>query len=384
MSKTVLCGLDVGTSKVCCAIAEQSPESGVALTGLAWVPQRGVRDGYIVDLDSVTDAIAEAVTQAEAEAHVRVRQCLVSVSVPHIQSRRVRGLIPLADHGLEIRTRDIERVQSQAELAVVALDRAILHSIPLQFAVDGQLEVSDPVGLLGRQLAVELHLLTCPQLAVQNLTKAVQLAGLEVQQHVYSGVASAQALLTPTLREQTVLVLDIGAGLTDIIVMRQGHLLAATTLASGGDNLSRAVIQSHKVQPDEAETLKREAILSLAGSLTALLKRESQQLLRHLVTTTHAVLGELEAEAILLTGRTVLMDGFLELAEAAFGRPVQLGRVTLPPRYLGREPSLTAVTALGLIASAFQDASPARPSRDDARWPRRLLVKARELYEDYF
>ena len=385
MPKTIECGLDIGTSKVCCVVAEQAKDGTRQVLGCGWADHRGVREGHIIDLDVVTDAVQAALAQAEAEARVTVRQCLVSVSVPELQSRRTRGIVPLADYGLEIRGRDVERVRAQAELTELALDRAILHSIPVSFSVDGQVGVDDPLGLVGRQLAVELLLLTCPQMVLQNLAKAVQLAGLEVQQFIYSGLATAQGVLTAEDREQMVLVIDIGGTRTDLVVMARGRLVTAQTLPVGGEHLTEAVIRHAKVQADEAESLKREAALSRSSPVAAALSDAVVELLTQLHAAAQRLVDGLgEPDAIIMTGRTALLDGLLELVEERFGKPVRLGRAALPPRYFGREQSLVAATAVGLLDYQRSHLIMMPLPAETLPWPRRLLVKARELYEDYF
>lgn len=385
MPRTIECGLDVGTSKVCCAIAERAKDGSHQLLGLGSAEHRGIRDGHVVDLDALTDGLQTALHQAEQEARVTVRQCLVSVSVPELQCRSGKGIVPLADYGMEVRVRDVDRVRSQAELMELALDRAILHSIPRSFTVDGQMSVDDPLGLVGRQLAIDLVMLTCPQLVLQNVAKAVHLAGLEVQQFVYTGLATAHAVLTPEDQERTVLVMDLGGTVSDVVLMARGRVAAATVVATGGERISHALIQRLKVQPDEAESLKREAVLSRPSTVTDTIREALTAVLDELAAAWHALPREAGMpESIIITGRSALLDGLLELAEERLQLPVRLGRVTLPTRYFGREQSLLAVTPLGLLNYQRAHLSFSPAPTEPLPWPRRLLVKARELYEDYF
>lgn len=385
MPRTIVCGLDIGTSHVCCAVAERAHDGTQRVIGCGWAEHHGVREGHVIDLDGTTDAIQTALAQAERDAGVTVRQSVVGVSVPEIQTRRGRGLVPLADYGMEVRGRDVERVRAQAELMELALDRAILHSVPMSFSVDGQLGVDDPLGLVGRQLAVELLMLTCPQLVLQNLAKAVQLAGLEVQQFVYSGLATGHGALTLEEREQTILVVDIGGTLTDVVLMDRGQLTDACVLPTGGDTLTAAIQRRAKVSTDEADALKRETVLSRTGPVTRALTEAVTVLLTAYAGAAQRLTPSAgELDGVIITGRTALLDGVLELVEERFAKPVRLGRVPASTWHCGREQSVSALTALALLDTQRSQVALAPMPTEPLPWPRRILVKARELYEDYF
>ena len=312
--REILCGLDIGTTKVACAIG-RAPGDGSALTllGQGVVPNRGVQQGQVADLEALVEAIESALQAAEQAAGRRVHQAFVSVSHPQVRSLRAKGAVSIVSSGGEIRRKDVERVRLQAEMLSLSLDQEILHTVPVAYAVDDQEGISDPAGLFGAKLALHLHLVVAPSALLQNLSKACHLAGLDVEDFVEAGWATALSVLQPEERREGALVVDIGGSTVNVAAVHGDRLAHTLTLPLGGDRLTDALAVRWHVAQERAEVMKRE--LLAAGSPHAQAVTEvSRELLQAVRAGWSAAPPPPDASCrtVVLAGRTSLLDGLVE------------------------------------------------------------------------
>ncbi len=195
-------GLDVGTTKVCCIIAQSDGNGGdMKLLGAGVAPSRGVKRGTVVDIDATIQAIEDAVQKAETMANVKVSEAQVGISGEHIRGLNTQGAIAISKNGHpvtyedEIRRSDIERVLEMARAVSLPVDREILHILPQEFLVDSQGGIKNPLGMVGRRLEARVHLVTGATSAAKNITKCVEEAGLTVKGFTYQPLASGEAVL---------------------------------------------------------------------------------------------------------------------------------------------------------------------------------------------
>ncbi len=382
----MLCGLDIGTTKVVCAIG-RAPRDGspLVLLGQGAAPNHGVQQGQVVDLESLVEAIESALQAAEQSAGRRVHQAFVSVSHPQIKSLRAKGAVSIVSSGGAIRPKDVERVRLQAEMLSLSLDQEILHTQPLAYAVDDQDGISDPVGLFGAKLALHLHLVIAPAALLQNVSRACHLAGLDVEDFVSAGWATALAVLSPEERSAGATVLDIGGTTTDVAMVRADHLAHTVTVPVGGERLTDLLAQRWHVARERAETMKRE-LVSASSPAAQAVTETSRALLAEI---RDGVAGapppaDVPTGVVVLAGRTSLLDGLVEQAQELFESPARLG---LPSLLAGRvtEEAFLYTTAVGLLEYgrlARTRPIDGRPAPQSL--PGRLLARARDFYEEYF
>ncbi len=384
--REIVCGLDIGTTKVACIIGRTPFDAGpITLLGQGVVPNRGVQQGQVVDLEALVDAIEAALQAAEQSAGRRVRQAFVSVSHPHVKSLRAKGAISIVSGGGEIRRKDIERVRLQAEMLSLSLDQEVVHTVPLAYAVDDQDGITEPVGLFGAKLALHLHLVVAPSALLQNFGKACHLAGLDVEDFIATGWATALAVLQPEERRGGTLVMDIGGSTSDLVLVHGDRLVHSVALSLGGDGLTETLTRRWHVDRERAEAMKRE--LLAAGSPHAhAVADASRELLQGLRQgwTAATPPSDVTIGTVVLAGRTSLLDGVVELAEEIFEAPARLG---MPSVQAGRvtEETFLYTTTIGLLT--YGRLARTRPI-DGRPEPRSLmdrwLVRARDLYEEYF
>ena len=262
-NKGTCVGLDVGTTKVCCIIAQSDGNGGdMKLLGAGVAPSHGVKRGTVVDIDATIQAIENAVHKAETMANVKVSEAYVGLSGDHIRGLNTQGAIAISKNGHpvtyedEIKKSDITRVLEMARAVSLPVDREIFHILPQEFVVDNQGGIKNPTGMVGRRLEAHVHLITGATSAAKNITKCVEEAGIAVTRFVYQPLASGEAVLEPHEKELGVVLIDIGGGTTDICVYFAGEVQHSAVIALGGNSISNDLAMMAQVSIDEAEEIK--------------------------------------------------------------------------------------------------------------------------------
>lgn len=258
MAKTrVLAGVDIGSAKITSLVAQYDElEDKISISGVGQVASRGVRKGQIVDIDEAAAEVLESVEQAERMAGFSLDHALVTIGGGHIDSRNSNGVVAVADPGGEISGTDIDRVIEAARAVSLPEAREIIHVLPKEYKVDGETEVRDPEGMSGVRLEVETHLITGSSTAVKNIQKSVSEVGVTPTGMVFTGLASATSTLSDTERELGVVLVDIGAGTTSIVVYVEGSIAHSSVLPIGGKNVTNDIAAGLRVSLDSAEKIK--------------------------------------------------------------------------------------------------------------------------------
>ena len=249
-------GLDLGTSKVAVVIAEADEYGQLNVTGVGEAPAEGLRKGVVVNIDKTVQAIQQATVVAERMAGVRAESVIVSLAGPHLTSQNSRGVIAVSRPSREIELDDVQRVVDAARAVSVPNDRQVIHVLPRTFTVDGQEGVKEAIGMTGRRLEVETHIVTGAATSVQNVIKCVHQAGFDVDEVVTQGLASGEGVLSNNEVDLGVCLVDIGAGTTDVVVYNEGSALHLAVLPIGGNHVTNDIAIGLRTTLTEAETLK--------------------------------------------------------------------------------------------------------------------------------
>lgn len=254
MGKRIISALDVGSSKVCAVIASFDGENIPSVIGVASQPSQGIKKGVVVNIDDAINSIASTLEAAERMAGVTVPSAYLSVSGKHIMSTNNRGVVAVSTE--EIVPDDVYRAIESARTVSIPTGREIIHVIPREFIVDSQGGVKDPVGMTGTRLEVDAHIVSATSTVLHNLLKSVQQLGLKVDDVVFSGWASATAVLTDTEKELGVMLLDIGGGNTSICTFVEDAITYSGCVPLGGVNVTSDIAIGLRVNLDEAEKIK--------------------------------------------------------------------------------------------------------------------------------
>ncbi len=253
---TVLVAIDIGTTKVVTLIGEASRSGGIDVIGIGQAPSDGLRKGVVIDIDRTVQSITSSVEAAERLSGMSVNSAFVGISGSHIASQNSRGMVAVSGRRSDVSRDDTVRAIEAARAVNIPNTREILHVIPRGYVVDGQEGVRDPIGMSAVRLEVETHIVTASTTSVQNLSKCVQRAGVEIEELVLAPLATAEATLTDEDRELGVVLADIGGDAIDVAVFVDGSILHASTLPVGGKNVTNDLGLVLKCSPDTAESLK--------------------------------------------------------------------------------------------------------------------------------
>ncbi len=399
----------MGTTKICCVIAEPARAGGLDIVGVGAAPSRGLRKGVVVNIESTVEAIKHAVAEAEQMAGAEVSGVYAGVAGGHIRGVNSRGVVAVSGRDREVNGTDVERAIEAARAINLPQDREIVHVLPQTFVVDEQDGIREPVGMTGVRLEVEVHVVTGAITSVQNVVRSVNRAGLTVHDIVLEPLASAEAVLYPEERELGVVLIDIGGGTTDVAFFRDGAIWHTAILPLGGDHVTNDIAVGLRTPVAEAEDLKRR----YACALTALVSPEetvevasiggrkprqlSRQILSEIVQPrmeevftlvvrelARAGFHDAATAGVVVTGGTAIMEGVPELAEAVFDLPVRRG----VPETVGgladvvKSPVYATGVGLALYGARAEDRVPP-PSKDRsavARLVRRLMGWFGEIF----
>ena len=255
----IIAGIDIGSSKIVTIIASSvgdSEEEKIRVLGVATSPSRGIRKGQIVNIEETTTSLLECIEAAERMAGYNINRALVAISGPHIASSNSRGVVAVAEPEAEINRDDIKRVIEAAQALSLPASRELIHVIPRYFTVDGQEGIKDPAGMSGVRLEVETHIITGSSTAIKNLTRSVSEIGVDAQSLVVSGLAAAESVLTETEKELGVVLVDIGGGVTDIVVYVEGSPFYTAVLPIGAKNVTNDLAIGLRLSLEAAEKIK--------------------------------------------------------------------------------------------------------------------------------
>ena len=377
-------GLEIGTSKTCMVVGEVKADSSVKILGVGETKSVGVRKGEIADMANVRTCVREALLEAEDVCDVDIRSVFLSVTGSHITGVNNRGTFRLPDEDLEISNEHVEESKEIARDIAIPSDNVYLHNIVRQYWIDGNEQASNPVGLLGRTLEADFHIVHGIKTRIQNSIKCAREIPLDVDDIVFAPIASAQIALNRQDKEAGALVIDIGGGTTDYVLYLNGAVAASGCIPVGGDHVTNDIhlvtqmplSKAEKVKctegdasGDPARSVGTVTIPDDKGFPELEIKRELlNDIIRgRLEETLKLVRQKLPDDSlekvgtgVFLTGGSSLMRGFGELANDVFHLPVyrpEQPEVSGIHEYF-RDPQYSTVVGLIRYAQLMDEDSP--------------------------
>jgi cell division protein FtsA len=352
--RRLVAGLDLGSTKTCAVIAELQgdlPRSPIAkILGVGLAKNSGVRRGMVRDIDETTRSVAAALKDAERMAGARVPDVTCGIAGEHVAARNSTGVVAVSHE--EITAQDVARVNEVARAVSLGRDHELLHDIPQEYKVDQQGGISDPVGMTGTRLEVDMYLVTAQSTAAQNLRKSVQRAGYRVADLVLEPLAASYAVLTDDEKELGVALVEVGGSSTGVAIFHEGKIRHLASLKYAGSHVTSDLVQGLGVTQSDAERLKERHGAAYtpivdAGEMVTLpstagqgARTASRELVAHII---HQRVDEIfqlvgrEFEragyaggrlpaGVVLSGGTAHLPGMVELAREVFATPVRAGQ----------------------------------------------------------
>lgn len=366
-------GLDIGTTKVCTVVGHSDEQGRLSIDGVGIVPSRGVKKGVVVDVDETVSAIRSSVERAGNMAGVEVRSVIAGVTGEHINSTNVRSSVTVADESGTLTSSDLQRVLHSAAMEV-SRSREIIHIQPRDYIVDGHSGVRRPIGMSGRQLEVDTHVVTGAPGYLKNVVSCIERAGFEAQALVLEPIATGEAVTTAQEREMGVALIDIGGGTSDIAIFANGGIEYSAILPVGGNLVTRDISIGLRTPFEIAERLKIERgaasplmltnaqALEVQAAGTGERMQLSPALLGEIIEARMMELFEMSRDligrdrlrqsapaGIILSGGGALLPGAVEMARQVFGMQVRLGIPTELEGWSKRVNAPQFATGVGLL-----------------------------------
>jgi len=372
MQEQTIVGIDIGTTKICTLVARVEEDRQLRIMGVGIEPSRGMKRGVMVDLENATIAIARSVEKAQRSSGYEIRSAWVSLAGSHVSSINSKGTAGVT--GGIVRQSDVNRALEAAQSVAIPHNREVIHVIQRGFTVDGQDGISQPVGMHGYRLDVEAHIITAAETTVENIRKAAEAAGVQVQQFVLNPLASGEVVLTETERQLGVMICDIGGGTTDLAIYIDSDVWHTMVLSVGGSLITSDIAHGLRLSLIQAEEVKKKyghAIREEIGSeelfsvrsfgsdnpvqisrrdLSYIIEARVEEIFRFVLQEIkRSGYDGLLPAGVVLTGGTSLLPGIRRLASEVLGLPV---RVAQPENLVGLVDQLYSPaysTSVGLL-----------------------------------
>lgn len=424
---TEVVALDIGTAKTTACVGGYDSFGRVEIIAAAMVKTRGFERGVITDIGEVARCIEEVISKIENKVHasgfeakratlvrkMNINSVYLTVGGEHISGSNTSGMLNLSERPIEIRQRDMQRVKDSVQFLSMTHEREILHILVQDYLVDGSTKTRDPRGIYGVRLGVNLHLLTGSSSWIKSLINATNRAGLDVEGVVFSGLATSAAALSEQEKEMGVVLLEMGAGATNILFFKEGSLHYTKVIAKGGLDITVELAQKLGIDFYQAEQLKMQYHGSFYDKQKDTNTDEDKIIIRknssnyqsinrrNVVGLIEAKLGEiintvttdLELAGLIskancglvVCGGMSCMEGIIEKLEEAMRLPVRLAILRGFVSRISGISNIFYATGMGLILQLLEPRLQSHRSNiTEKSFLRLVMAKMRSVYEEYF
>lgn len=412
-----ICALDIGSSKVAATVAEIKRKR---ITNIFFesIVSKGIEGGTIIDSIGLIGSIGRALKNLKVKSGINIKFIYTNISGQDIVTKHSRAVIPLAERGNKvIIPSDIQKVNEQARTLGSSLEEETIHQIPFSYTIDSKNNILNPLGLYSHRLEVDLYLVCAKSSAIQSLTRVINQAGYEIKDLFFSSIATSRVVFNKEFKEGVNILCDMGSDITELLVFRDGLLKNIEILPIGGNDLTMQLSESLNIPFDLAEDVKRSYGIigdysQIKEDKEILVKKSNiykpikQRLVSEIITskaklisstlrdTVEKIVPCAEVNNFVTTGRTILLEGFLETLENTLGISIKLGRITDPDiislvdkdNTMSGQKYLTYITSLGILCQALHKEYP--PFLSASGPTQNVILKAinkfKEVYQEYF
>ncbi len=416
----VVVGLDIGTTKVCAIVGRITEHEKVEVLGMAKTDSLGVMRGVVANISKTVEAIEKVTKEVSEKTGVAIKKVYVGIAGQHIKSMQHRGILMRDDSDSEISREDVKRlILDMHKLAMPPGDR-IIHVLPQEFIVDNEQGIKEPIGMAGRRLEANFHIITGQVTAAQNINRCVEKAGLEVADLILEPLASSAAVLSQEEKEAGVALVDIGGGTTDIAIFQDGIIRHTAVIPFAGNVVTDDIREGCLIMREQAERLKVEfgsafatenndnAVVSVPGLMGRKPKEIALKNLAHIIQArmeeiidmvyTEIRVSGFEKKLIggvVLTGGGAQLKHLVQLVEFVTGMSARIGYPTehLAKSMVNDVKNPMFSTGVGLIIKGYEDlnqrmvkteAGTGKESKQQAKsqWWKNIFDKGKKFLEE--
>lgn len=369
-----IAAIDLGSSQIKVVIARINNSDDIEIIGVGTSPTgNGIKNGSITNLDTLVRTIHESIHLAELTAGVEVTEIIVNVSGKSVHSKNFKSVVAITNKERIVYEEDIQRVIDAAEPRLSSNEK-ILHIFPKDFSVDDQTNLKDPTGMTGVRLEADVHIVTTGITSLTNLERCFEDIGIPADNKLISSYASAEAVLTSGEKDLGIAIVDIGDGISDIIIYEEGGICYSGYIPLGGRNISQDISTGLKTPLPTAEDLKKKfghclideisptqkiELPSIGGRPSQSIPRQNlvniiEPRVREILEMVNTEIEKTEKKPILtggiiLTGGTSLLPGIELIAEEIFGLSVIVAKPNNISGLVEKVSSPEFSTAVGMI-----------------------------------
>ncbi len=380
----IIAAIDIGTTKIVAIVGRKTEDGKLRLLGMEQVPSIGVKRGVVLNIDETVASIKQAVSKIEEKLDITLTDVYVGIAGQHIKSLRNRGY-RFIETGLEINQKDVDQLFDDNYKIPVEAGEKIMHVIPQDYIVDNEMGVKNPVGMSGRRLEGNFHIVLGRIASVKNIEKCIHRVALQLNDLILEPLASSKSVLTEEEKEAGVVLVDIGGGTTDVAVFYDGIIHHTAVIPFGGNVVTSDIKEGCSVLYKQAESLKiqfgsamgdlarEDMVVTIPGmsgwepkeisfkSLAYIIQARMEEIIDYVnFQIESSGCYDKVGAGIVLTGGGALLKDLPQLIKFRTGLDVRMG---LPDRFIvGDLPEMAHLpnysTSIGLVLSAME-----RPKR---------------------
>ena len=402
----IVAAIDIGTTKVVAITGKRKENGRIEILGISKTPSTGIKRGVVQNIDETVSAIKKTVEEVQSTSGTIFLDVFVGIAGQHIKTIRNRGYINRDSSEDEITKKDIDNLIKEMYNISIDVGEEIIHVLPQNFIVDNEAGIKNPVGMLGRRVEANFHIVIGQITSAKNIGKCISKAGLSLNELILEPLASSSAVLTADEKEAGVALVDIGGGTTDVAVYYDDIIRHTAVIPFGGDVITKDIKEGCSILQRQAELLKiqygsalgdmarEDEVVSIPGisgrepkeitlkSLAYIIQSRMEEIL-------NAVLYEIEnsgyyerlSAGIVVTGGGALLKDLPQLVKFVTGMDVRLG---YPNEMLASESTAEVnnpmfSTSVGLVLQGFEFME---QNKDKIIEKRKKLEEQEDEFED--
>jgi cell division protein FtsA len=377
----LVAAIDIGTTKVVAITGKKKENGKIEILGISKTPSTGIKRGVVQNIDETVNAIRKTVEDVESMSGAAISDVFVGIAGQHIKTIRNRGYINRDSYEDEITRKDIDNLIREMYNISIDVGEEIIHVLPQNFIVDNETGIKNPVGMLGRRVEANFHIVIGQITSARNIGKCITKAGLSLNELILEPLASSSAVLTADEKEAGVALVDIGGGTTDVAVYYDDIIRHTAVIPFGGDVVTKDIKEGSSILQRQAELLKiqygsalgdlarEDEVVSIPGISGREPKEISLKSLAYIIQSRmeeilNAVLYEIEnsgyyerlSAGIVVTGGGALLKDLPQLVKFVTGMDVRLGYPgeTLASESVEEVNNPMFSTSVGLVLKGFE------------------------------
>ncbi|MCU0473261.1 MAG: cell division protein FtsA [Bacteroidales bacterium] len=248
--------IDIGTTKIVAIVGKKNENGKIEILGLSKALSKGVKRGVVLNIEETVNAIQTTVNDVQKRSGIMFSEVFVGIAGQHIKSMKNRGYITRESYEDEIKKEEVFKLIEDMHKIHIDIGEEIIHVIPQNFIVDNETGVKSPIGMCGKRLEANFHIVIGQVAAAKNIEKCIRKAGLSVKDMILEPLASSDAVLTEDEKEAGVVLVDIGGGTTDVAVYYDNIIRHTAVIPLGGNVVTKDIKEGCAILQRHAEALK--------------------------------------------------------------------------------------------------------------------------------